>query len=404
MNDRTDAELEKNMRQLLTGLKDWRREAEEKRYQRYWAEIKVPFTLDEALGKYTKAELDTIRKTLKIKNASSLKKAELIGLLQKRIPEYLEQIVFQLDTERFNLLTKIANNDGQIVAPSLEDDQIEYFRANGLLYTGIFEGKKILAAPKELIGQITAWKDNVNIRAIVKRNTEWIKLTRGLLYYYGTLSESQLVQMLEELLKETIHVEEYRSVVVNANSYLEETYIDGELYSNIRVFDPKRVQQEHRSRSSLQFYPFTKQQLLTAGEPGFVERNQSYIQLVKFLINNFEVDQEEADDIVEECVYATRIGSGPNDVLEFLSHSFEFVDRQMVQKLMDKVVHLMNNTREWFLKGHTSTELMAQEKKYLRPLSDTKRNRNEAKKVVKVGRNDPCPCGSGKKYKKCCGR
>ena len=22
----------------------------------------------------------------------------------------------------------------------------------------------------------------------------------------------------------------------------------------------------------------------------------------------------------------------------------------------------------------------------------------------KVGRNDPCPCGSGKKYKNCCGR
>ena len=24
-------------------------------------------------------------------------------------------------------------------------------------------------------------------------------------------------------------------------------------------------------------------------------------------------------------------------------------------------------------------------------------------KTQKVGRNDPCPCGSGKKYKKCCG-
>jgi SEC-C motif-containing protein len=24
-------------------------------------------------------------------------------------------------------------------------------------------------------------------------------------------------------------------------------------------------------------------------------------------------------------------------------------------------------------------------------------------RVVKAGRNDPCPCGSGKKYKKCCG-
>jgi SEC-C motif-containing protein len=26
------------------------------------------------------------------------------------------------------------------------------------------------------------------------------------------------------------------------------------------------------------------------------------------------------------------------------------------------------------------------------------------RQVDKVGRNDPCPCGSGKKYKKCCGR
>lgn len=26
------------------------------------------------------------------------------------------------------------------------------------------------------------------------------------------------------------------------------------------------------------------------------------------------------------------------------------------------------------------------------------------KKTVKTGRNDPCPCGSGKKYKKCCGK
>ena len=25
-------------------------------------------------------------------------------------------------------------------------------------------------------------------------------------------------------------------------------------------------------------------------------------------------------------------------------------------------------------------------------------------KGAKVGRNDPCPCGSGKKYKKCCGQ
>ena len=31
-------------------------------------------------------------------------------------------------------------------------------------------------------------------------------------------------------------------------------------------------------------------------------------------------------------------------------------------------------------------------------------NRSKIAVSNKVGRNDPCPCGSGKKYKKCCGR
>jgi len=36
--------------------------------------------------------------------------------------------------------------------------------------------------------------------------------------------------------------------------------------------------------------------------------------------------------------------------------------------------------------------------------SDCVMNPKEAqRRVEKVGRNDPCPCGSGRKYKKCCG-
>jgi SWIM/SEC-C metal-binding protein len=40
-------------------------------------------------------------------------------------------------------------------------------------------------------------------------------------------------------------------------------------------------------------------------------------------------------------------------------------------------------------------------------ISDLELLRNWPKTTVaetKVGRNDPCPCGSGKKYKKCCGQ
>ncbi len=36
--------------------------------------------------------------------------------------------------------------------------------------------------------------------------------------------------------------------------------------------------------------------------------------------------------------------------------------------------------------------------------SDTKSQPVRVDKSQKVGRNDPCPCGSGKKYKNCCGK
>ncbi|MCB6569211.1 SEC-C domain-containing protein [Eubacterium limosum] len=39
-----------------------------------------------------------------------------------------------------------------------------------------------------------------------------------------------------------------------------------------------------------------------------------------------------------------------------------------------------------------------------RELMKASRERNTVVKKEKIGRNDPCPCGSGKKYKKCCGR
>ncbi len=39
-------------------------------------------------------------------------------------------------------------------------------------------------------------------------------------------------------------------------------------------------------------------------------------------------------------------------------------------------------------------------------ISDLEKALNPPKPLIaaqKIGRNDPCPCGSGKKYKKCCG-
>lgn len=36
--------------------------------------------------------------------------------------------------------------------------------------------------------------------------------------------------------------------------------------------------------------------------------------------------------------------------------------------------------------------------------SDSRNSQETYVREEKIGRNDPCPCGSGKKYKKCCGK
>lgn len=52
-------------------------------------------------------------------------------------------------------------------------------------------------------------------------------------------------------------------------------------------------------------------------------------------------------------------------------------------------------------------ELMAERNRTLKKLYQRNRNKQFApvtRASEKIGRNEPCPCGSGKKYKKCCGR
>lgn len=57
--------------------------------------------------------------------------------------------------------------------------------------------------------------------------------------------------------------------------------------------------------------------------------------------------------------------------------------------------------------GADSREARAFYNKHLRKYEPVRtapplRKKNPAVKQEKVGRNEPCPCGSGKKHKKCC--
>ena len=69
----------------------------------------------------------------------------------------------------------------------------------------------------------------------------------------------------------------------------------------------------------------------------------------------------------------------------------------------EKLLWNMHDAKAEWLYGMKEWEEIFDEEK----IKQIKKEYNRSKTVVKgdkIGRNDPCPCGSGLKYKKCCGK
>jgi len=86
-------------------------------------------------------------------------------------------------------------------------------------------------------------------------------------------------------------------------------------------------------------------------------------------------------------------------LLEYKFLSFDMFD-ELSRNIQNDIVRLMYNVRV-----ATQPEKREQVAKPLATNKDDSATRTPVKrKDVKVGRNDSCPCGSGKKYKQCCGQ
>ena len=64
-------------------------------------------------------------------------------------------------------------------------------------------------------------------------------------------------------------------------------------------------------------------------------------------------------------------------------------------------MNMVGCNAEWLYTLPQWDKIFTEEKR--KELYKTEKSSKTIVKPPKVGRNDPCPCGSGKKYKKCCG-
>ncbi len=100
------------------------------------------------------------------------------------------------------------------------------------------------------------------------------------------------------------------------------------------------------------------------------------------------------EDVRSYIIY----GDGIKELGSILDrYNLIFSEEKQLQEFINLIMLAKNNTRIWENNGYTPSELHG---------ILSKRDKNIVKfptlQRQKVGRNEPCPCGSGKKYKKCC--
>ncbi len=108
------------------------------------------------------------------------------------------------------------------------------------------------------------------------------------------------------------------------------------------------------------------------------------------------MDHIDAMDQLRQGIGLRAMGA-KDPVVEYRNEGSNMFD-EMVEQIRDDTARRIYHT---VLRTNAQPIKREQVAKPITPMGDTKQ---KPKKVgSKIGPNDPCPCGSGKKYKKCCG-
>jgi hypothetical protein len=122
-----------------------------------------------------------------------------------------------------------------------------------------------------------------------------------------------------------------------------------------------------------------------------------------------EVIEESVEDLAKR--YGTNVQTitgfldGINDSLKGYENPIETMAEKTVVKIeidTEKLYYNMVEAKaEWLYNLPQWDNILTEEKK--KELYKKQKVSGTIVKGAKIGRNDPCSCGSGKKYKKCCG-
>ena len=168
---------------------------------------------------------------------------------------------------------------------------------------------------------------------------------------------------------------------------------------------------EQQVQGDLPFYVPTVEEVEELYEQGSLLSRESHQKLKEFIEETFGCDPDIAalkvHDLYETVNNHMRVNdaveafiNGGSDPEAETADSFEFKSDEERFRFTELYIEMSRDCRIRDNRGHDYYEMVA-----IMSAKDRASAKNSAQiRRVKSGRNDPCPCGSGKKYKNCCGR
>lgn len=104
-----------------------------------------------------------------------------------------------------------------------------------------------------------------------------------------------------------------------------------------------------------------------------------------------------ADYVIEQLLDVQMGCARPTEIVDVASELGVFESTADVEGAMGRIMAVVNALPDWWNNGWSPEAIHER-------ATGRKVFRNPDGTPMKVGRNDPCPCGSGKKYKRCHGR
>ncbi|MGI6469733.1 MAG: hypothetical protein GXZ09_10570 [Syntrophomonadaceae bacterium] len=229
---------------------------------------------------------------------------------------------------------------------------------------------------------------------------------------YGLVHKDKVLEIFNLQNEEKIDIEALNSIMRNSPADLAKNFVEinGDYFVHDTIIEFDEFDEQLKQRKGKPFYIPPQDELLKYKDDAYFEVSEQYKRLLSYLTENiFDGDELAAEMLCEDIQSICQFGFSIQEIIdEFNIRGVDFKSEKQFNKVIQLIVDLANNTRIWENNGHTPKEIFEKyEKPYLRPLPDKPFSLRRAdifdfQTGKKVGRNDPCPCGSGKKYKKCC--